>query len=118
MMKLPEEGYLLRIIVGEAQRFKKKPLYEWIVVTARSQGIAGATVYRGVMGYGANSRIKTSSILRLSEDLPVIIEFVDTQEKLERLLDQLDPHLTGGLVTMQHLNIRMYRHVREEKIDQ
>ncbi len=110
-MQLPEQGCLLRIIVGEAHRHERKALYEWIVTTARSNGVAGATVYRGMMGYGANSIIKTSSILRLSDDLPVIIELVDTQEKLEHLLDLLNPHLKGGLVTMQHLNIRMYRHV-------
>jgi len=110
-MKLSEEGCLLRIIIGEAHRHERQPLYEWIVTKARSAGIRGATVYRGIMGYGANSVIKTSSILRLSEDLPVIIELVDSQEVLETFLDELDPHLKGGLVTLQHLNIRMYRHM-------
>ncbi|WP_028582991.1 DUF190 domain-containing protein [Desulfogranum mediterraneum] len=108
-MKLPEKGCQLRIIIGEARRYQGKPLYEWIVLQARSMGVAGATVFRGMMGYGANSRIKTSSILRLSEDLPVIIELVDTREVLEELLDQLDSVLSGGLVTMEELRIRMYR---------
>ncbi len=108
-MKLPEEGYMLRVIVGEAQRYEGMPLYEWIVVTARKEGIAGATVYRGIMGFGANSRIKTSSILRLSEDLPMIIELIDRREELENLLDILDPALCGGLVTLEKMRIQMYR---------
>ena len=86
-MELPEEGYLLRIIIGEGGRHQGKHLYEWIVIKARECGIAGATVVRGMMGYGANSRIKTSSILCLSEDLPVIIELIDTKRMLEEFLD-------------------------------
>ena len=109
-MKLPEEGFLLRIVIGEDQRHQRMPLYEWLVTTARSEGVAGATVYRGVMGYGAHSRIKTSSILRLSEDLPMIIELVDTREKLEHFLGIIDPILSGGIITMEKLRIRMYRH--------
>ena len=109
-MELPEEGYLLRIIIGEADRHQGKHLYEWIVIRARECGIAGATVVRGMMGYGANSRIKTSSILCLSEDLPVIIELIDTQRMLEEFLDVIDPVITEGLVTLEEMHVRMYRH--------
>ncbi len=108
-MELPQEGYLLRIIIGESDRHEGTPLYEWIVVKAREYGVAGATVVRGMMGYGANSRIKTTSILRLSEDLPVIIEMIDTKEMLEQFLEILDPVLNEGLVTFEKMHIRMYR---------
>ncbi len=109
-MELPQEGSLLRIIIGESSRHKGMHLYEWIVVKARECGIAGATVTRGMMGYGANSRIKTASILRLSEDLPVIIEMVDEQPLLEDFLDLIDPVIGEGLVTMEKMHIRLYRH--------
>ena len=102
-MDLPQEGHLLRIIIGESSRHQGKPLYEWIVTKAREYGVAGATVVRGMMGYGANSRIKTTSILRLSEDLPVIIELVDTKEMLEMFLEVVDPVLKEGLVTFEKL---------------
>jgi PII-like signaling protein len=109
-MELPQEGSLLRIIIGESSRHQGMHLYEWIVVKARECGIAGATVTRGMMGYGANSRIKTASILRLSEDLPVIIEMVDEQPLLEDFLDLIDPVIGEGLVTMEKMHIRLYRH--------
>jgi len=112
-MELPEEGYLLRIIIGEADRHQGKHLYEWIVIKARECGIAGATVVRGMMGYGANSRIKTSSILCLSEDLPVIIELIDTRRMLEEFLDVIDPAISEGLVTLEEMHVRMYRHSGE-----
>jgi PII-like signaling protein len=113
-MELPQEGYLLRIIIGESDRHEGTPLYEWIVVKAREYGVAGATVVRGMMGYGANSRIKTTSILRLSEDLPVIIEMIDTKEMLEQFLEILDPVLHEGLVTFEKMHIRMYRGGRKQ----
>ena len=109
-MELPEEGYLLRIIIGEATRHQGKHLYEWIVIRARECGIAGATVIRGMMGYGANSRIKTSSILCLSEDLPVVVELIDTKRMLEEFLDVIDPVIGEGLVTLEEMHVRMYRH--------
>ncbi|WP_028579766.1 DUF190 domain-containing protein [Desulfogranum japonicum] len=109
-MKLPDQGCLLKIIVGEALRYQGMPLYEWIVIEARKQGIAGATVYRGIMGFGANSRIKTNSVLRLSNDMPVVIEMIDEAQKLEKLLDTIDPAISEGIVTLQDLAIRMYRH--------
>ncbi len=108
-MNLPQEGYMLRIIIGESSRHEGKHLYEWIVLKARESGIAGATVTRGMMGYGASSRIKTSSILRLSEDLPVIIEIIDSREMLEQFLDLINPVISEGLVTFEKMHIRMYR---------
>ncbi len=108
-MNLPQKGYLLRIIIGESSRHQGKHLYEWIVIKAREFGIAGATVTRGMMGYGANSRIKTTSILRLSEDLPVIIEIIDSKEKLEQFLELIDQVLSEGIVTFEKMHIRMYR---------
>jgi len=109
-MELPQEGCMLRIIIGESSRHQGKHLYEWIVIQARKWGLAGATVTRGMMGYGANSRIKTSSILRLSEDLPVIVELIDEKEILEDFLEIVDPVIGEGLVTMEKMHIRLYRH--------
>ena len=87
-MHLPEEGSLLRIFIGESDRHAGKPLYEWLVLQAREQGLAGATVLRGIMGFGANTRvIQTFKIERLSEDLPIVVEIVDTKEKLEAFLE-------------------------------
>lgn len=108
-MELPQEGYLLRIIIGESDRHEGRPLYEWIVLRAREAGVAGATVLRGMMGYGAHSRIRTASILRLSEDLPVVIEMVDDRRILEEFLDLIEPALREGLVTFEKMHIRMYR---------
>ena len=109
MMFLPKEGYLLRIFVGEQDRHKNVPLYEWIVEQARRQGLAGATVVRGIMGFGANSRIHTFNVMRLSEDLPVVVEIVDTCDKLELFLAEIDPEITEGLATLEKVQIRFYR---------
>jgi PII-like signaling protein len=109
-MKLPEEGKLLRIFIGEGDTCHGKPLYEAIVLKAREMNLAGATVVRGIMGYGANSRLHTSKVLRLSEDLPVIIEIVDTEEKIRLLLPFLDEHVTEGLITMEKVQVIRYRH--------
>jgi PII-like signaling protein len=108
-MNLPETGCLLRIFIGESDRIDGKPLYEWLILEAKARGMAGATAWRAMMGYGANSRIHTSKILRLSADLPVIIEFVDVREKLEAFLDHIDPHLHGGLATIEDAQVRFYR---------
>jgi hypothetical protein len=109
-MKLPEEGYLLRIFIGEADKHEGKPLYEWLVLKAREQGLAGATVLRGVMGFGANTRvIHTFKIEQLSEDMPMVVEIVDTKEKLEAFLDSIDEHIQAGLVTLEKAQIRFYR---------
>lgn len=109
-MKLPEEGILLRIFIGETDQFKGKPLYEAIVNRARELNLAGATVTRGIMGFGADSRLHTAKILRLSEDLPVIIEIVDIQEKLDLLIPFLDEAVTEGLITSEKINVVKYRH--------
>lgn len=109
-MQLPEEGYLLRIFIGESDKHERTPLYEWIVLQARDQGLAGATVIRGMMGFGANTRvIQTFKIERLSEDLPMVVEVVDTKEKLEAFLELIDPHIKAGLVTLEKAQIKFYR---------
>ena len=109
-MTLSEEGYLLRIFIGESDKHAGKSLYEWIVIQARQQGLAGATVLRGIMGFGANSRvIHTFKIERLSEDLPIIIEMVDTREKLEKFLDSIDREIHAGLATLEKAQVRFYR---------
>jgi hypothetical protein len=110
-MQLPQEGYLLRILIGETDKVEHKPLYEWIVLQAREQGLAGATVLRGMMGFGANTRkIRTFRFDTLSEDLPIVIEIVDTQENLEKFLDLIEPHIKAGLVTMEKARIKFYRY--------
>ena len=109
-MHLPEQGSLLRIFIGEADHHAGKPLYEWIVLQAREQGLAGATVLRGMLGYGANTRqIHTFKIEALSEDLPIIVEVVDTEENLEKFLDLIIPHIPAGLVTMEKAAVKFYR---------
>jgi len=98
MIKLPSESELLRIFIGESDRHKGKPLYEAIVHEARKRGMAGATVLRGIMGFGAHSRLHTAKILRFSEDLPIIVEIVDTPEKIAELLPVFDQMIDEGLV--------------------
>lgn len=109
-MKLPEEGALLRIFIGETDSYKGKPLYEQVVLKARELNLAGATVVRGIMGFGADSRMHTAKILRLSEDLPIIIEIVDTEENLQRLQPFLDETVEEGLITMEKVKVIKYRH--------
>ena len=109
-MKLPEEGALLRVFIGETDSYKGKPLYEQIVLKAREINLAGATVIRGVMGFGADSRMHTAKILRLSEDLPIIIEIVDTEENLQKLQPFLDETVEEGLITMEKVKVIKYRH--------
>ena len=100
-MQLLEEGYLLRIFIGEADKYQGKPLYEWLVVQAKGQGLAGATVLRGIMGFGANSRkIQTFKLTRLSEDLPVVVEIVDTKDRLDAYLESIDESIQAGMVTL------------------
>jgi len=108
-MKIPEEGYLLRVYIGESDRWHGAPLYEAIVLKARELGLAGATVLRGPMGYGANSRVHTAKILRLSEDLPLVIEIVDSKEKLDELLPYIDEMVQEGLVTLERVQVIKYR---------
>ena len=109
-MKLPEEGTLLRVFIGETDSYKGKPLYEQIVLKARELKLAGATVLRGIMGFGADSRMHTAKILRLSEDLPIIIEIVDTEENLQKLQPFLDETVEEGLITMEKVKVVKYRH--------
>jgi uncharacterized protein len=108
-MSIPTEGQLLRIFVGEADRWEGRPLYEAIVETARRQGLAGATVWKGFMGFGAHSRMHTAKILRLSEDLPIVIEIVDAAEKIRAFLPALDAMVSEGLVTLERAEVLMYR---------
>jgi PII-like signaling protein len=109
-MKLPEEGTLLRIFIGETDRHHGKALYEAIVLKARELNLAGASVFRGIMGFGADSRMHTMKVLRLSEDMPVVIEIVDTEEKIATILPFLDETVKEGLVTMEKVRVIMYRH--------
>ena len=106
-MTLPHEGVLLRIFIGEADKHERQPLYEWIVQKAREQHLAGATVLRGLMGFGANSRLHTAQALRLS--LPIVIEIVDTREKIEAFLPLVDVAVEEGLVTVERVQARLYR---------
>ena len=108
-MTLPQEGYLLRIFVGESDRHGGRLLYEWIVSRARERGLAGATVLRGIMGFGAHSRLHTFKIERLSEDLPMVIEIVDTKEKLDGFLAEIDGDIPEGLATLERVDVRIYR---------
>ena len=117
-MKITGEGKLLRIFLGESDRHHGRVLYEVIVEKARSLGLAGATVIRGVEGYGARSRIHTAKILRLSEDLPVVVEIVDSEEKIRAALPEIDALIeavgNGGLVTLEKAEIIKYTHGRPE----
>ncbi|HEY2971267.1 MAG TPA: DUF190 domain-containing protein [Pyrinomonadaceae bacterium] len=108
-MTIPEEGYLLRIFIGESDRHGHQPLYESIVLQAREAGLAGATVLRGLMGFGKHSILHTAKILRLSEDLPMIIEIVDSLEKIETFLPALDELIKDGLVTVEKVRVIHYR---------
>jgi PII-like signaling protein len=108
-MRIPENGKLLRIFIGESDRWRRQPLYEAIVLKARELGLAGATVLRGPMGFGANSRLHTAKILRLSADLPIVIEIVDTDEKINALLPHLDEMVLEGLITIEDVKVLKYR---------
>lgn len=108
-MKPPEEAELLRIFIGESDRWKGRPLYEAIVLAAREQGLAGATVLKGQMGFGAHSRLHSAKILRLSEDLPIVIELVDQTERIEAFLPRLDGMIEEGMVTIEKVRVLAYR---------
>jgi PII-like signaling protein len=103
------EGKLLRIFVGESDKHEGMPLYEWIVRKAREEGLAGATVLRGLEGFGAHSLLHTAKILRLSSDLPMVVEIVDTQEKIERFLPLIDDAIKEGLATIEKVEVHFYR---------
>ncbi|GAA5338834.1 DUF190 domain-containing protein [Thermus antranikianii] len=108
-MKLEGEAKLLRVFVGESDRHGGRPLYEAIVLEAKRQGLAGATVFKGFMGFGAHSRIHTAKVLQLSEDLPVMIEIVDTDEKIRAFLPVLEGMVKEGLVTLEKVEVIRYR---------
>src|SRR2546422_1703802 len=108
-MNIPEEGYLLRVFIGESDKAGHRPLYEEIVLKARESGLAGATVLRGVMGFGKKSILHTAKILRLSEDLPMVVEIVDSLEKIEKFLPLLDEMISDGLVTLEKVRVIHYK---------
>src|SRR5271167_1214062 len=107
-MEIPHEAVLLRVLIGESDRWHHQPLYEAIVLKARETHLAGATVLRGPMGFGKSSRLHTSKILRLSMDLPLVIEIVDSEEKINSLLPVLDEMMGGGLVTLEKVRVLHY----------
>jgi PII-like signaling protein len=109
-MKLPDTGILLRIFIGESDSYKGRTLFEAIVSKARELHLAGATVIRGIMGFGASSRIHSTKLLTLSEDLPIVIEIVDTEEKIDLLMPFLDEVVREGLITKEKVNIIKYIH--------
>ncbi len=108
-MILPKQGKLLRIFIGENDRHEGLPLYEWIVRQARENGLAGATVLRGLEGYGAHSRLHKAKILRLSSDLPLVVEIVDTEEKIQSFLPLIDDAVSEGLATVERVEVHFYR---------
>ncbi len=108
-MKIEGEGKLLRLFIGESDRWHGRPLYQAIVERVREEGLAGATVIRGIEGFGADSHLHTSRILRLSEDLPVVIEIVDTPERIDRVVPILDEMVREGMVTLERVQIVSYR---------
>ena len=107
-MQIPKEAVLLRIFIGEDDRAHGQPLYEAIVMKAREMHLAGATVLRGPMGFGRSSRLHTAKILRLSEDLPVVVEIVDAEERIKALLDAIEPLIGSGLVTLEKVRVLRY----------
>jgi len=108
-MQIPYDAVLMRIFIGESDRWHHQPLYEAIVLKAREMHLAGATVLRGPMGFGASSRIHTAKILRLSMDLPLVIEIVDSEEKINAFLPVLEPMIGGGLLTLEKVKVVHYR---------
>ena len=108
-MKIPSEGCLLRIFIGESDKWHGKPLYEAIVLKARELHMAGATVLRGPMGFGAHSRLHTAKIMRLSEDLPIVIEIVDGKDKIDELMPHIDQMVQEGLITLERVQVIKYR---------
>jgi PII-like signaling protein len=113
-MQLPKDAVLLRIFVGEKQKFEHHPLFEAIVMKAREMHLAGATVLRGPLGFGHSSRIHSAKILRLSEDLPVVIEIVDSREKIDGFLPVLEGMIGSGLVTLEKVQVLQYGPQRNE----
>ena len=113
-MEVPRDSLLLRIFIGESDRFEHKPLYEAIVLKARKMHLAGATVLRGPMGFGKPSRMHTAKILRLSMDLPMVIEIVDSEDKINAFLRALEGMMSGGMITLERVQVIKYRHVERK----
>lgn len=113
-MKIEGEGQLLRIYVGESDQWKGKPLFQAIVETVKKEGLAGCTVIRGIEGFGASSRIHTARILRLSEDLPVLIEIADKTDRIQKIIPILDNMVQEGLITLEKVHIIKYKHAEKE----
>ena len=113
MVNVPREGKLLRVFIGEQDKWEGRPLYEAIVLLARKEGLAGATCLKGFLGFGAKSHLHTVKLLRLSEDLPVVIEIVDSEAKILKFLPLLDPMIKDGLVTLEKAEVLVYRAARE-----
>ncbi|THB69310.1 MAG: DUF190 domain-containing protein [Desulfovibrio sp.] len=114
-MELPLEAECLRIYTGEQDKYKGRPLYEYLVDEAGKMGLAGATVLRGISGFGANSRVHSHRILRLSEDLPLVVEIIDTEEKIQAFLPLLNEVMVEGLVTLERVRVFFYRHNQGKK---
>ena len=114
-MEVPRDSMLLRIFIGESDRWNHKPLYEAIVLKAREMHLGGATVLRGPMGFGKSSRMHTAKILRLSMDLPIVIEIVDSEEKIQSFLPVLEEMMNGGMVTLERVQVIEYRHAERGK---
>ena len=114
-MQLPTEAECLRIYTGEMDKHKGRPLYEYLVEEARKLGLAGATVLRGIAGFGANSRVHSQRILRLSEDLPLVVEIIDTEERIQSFLPLVNRAVTEGLVTLERVRVFCYRHNQGRK---
>ena len=114
-MEVPRDSLLLRIVIGESDRFEHKPLYEAIVLKAREMHLAGATVLRGPMGFGKSSRMHTAKILRLSMDLPMVIEIVDSEDKINAFLPALEGMMSGGMITLERVQVIKYRHVERKE---
>ncbi|MBM3245526.1 MAG: DUF190 domain-containing protein [Candidatus Omnitrophica bacterium] len=108
-MKIPADGKLLRIFIGERDKWNGKPLFEEIIFLAKKNGLAGATAIKGFMGFGCKSHMHTANLLRLSEDLPIIIEIVDSEEKINQFVPELDNMVKDGLITLEKANVIMYR---------
>jgi len=108
-MKIPSNGKLLRIFIGEDDKYKDKPLHEAIIYMAKESKLAGATAIKGFMGFGCKSHMHTAKLLRLSEDLPIIIEIVDSEEKIKDFISKLDDIVKEGLITLENINVIMYR---------
>ena len=108
-MKIPSDGKLLRVFIGESDKWQGKPLYQEIIELARKKGMAGATAIKGFMGFGCKSHMHTTKLLRLSEDLPIVVEMVDSDEKITQFVGDLDKMVVEGLITIEKANVVMYR---------